>query len=97
MLGSRGPVMHLLPFFDTVTVVRSRVTTKPSSQNCPSDMRDLSCRLGKMWADRLFSVRPGSGGRRAVCVDLMVSPLGSVTEMPADVGVLFVQGDEIHR
>ncbi len=50
-----------------------------------------------MWADRLLMERPGSGGRRAVWVDFMVSPLGSVTWMPADVGVLFVQGDEMHR
>ena len=60
-------------------------------QNLPIESRVLFLSAGKTWAWRATIGSCGKGNI-AVCMDCIVSPLGSLTYMPCSVGTLLVQG-----
>ena len=61
------------------------------SHNWPIESRALFWSAGKTWARRAARSNCGKGNS-AVWVDCLVSPLGSLTEMPCSVGTLLTQG-----
>ena len=60
-------------------------------QNWPIDSRALFWSAGKTWARRAARGNCGKVNS-AVWVDCIVSPLGSLTEMPGSVGTFLTQG-----
>ena len=61
------------------------------SQNWTIERRALCWSAGKTWARRAARGNCGKGNS-AVWVDCIVSPLGSLTDMPCSVGTLLTQG-----
>ena len=60
-------------------------------QNWPIESRALFCSAGKTWARRAARGNCGKGNS-SMWVDFIVSPLGSLTEMPCSVETLLTQG-----
>ena len=68
-----------------------KTAVKLLSQNWPIESRALFWGAGKTWARRAARGNCGKGNS-AVWVDCIVSPLGSLTEMPCSMGTLLMQG-----
>ena len=66
-------------------------SVKLLSQNWPIESRAFFWSAGKTWVWRA-SIRSCGKGNIDVCMDCIVSPLVSLTEMPCLVGTLLVQG-----
>ena len=65
-----------------------KTAVKLLSQNWHIKSRALFWSAGKTWAQRAARSNCGKG-HSAVWVDCIVSPLGSLTEMPCSVGTFF--------
>ncbi len=86
----RGPVRIMRSLEVTVTLSASNCTEQPLSQSWLTDSRAPDLRLGKMWARRASSGKLGSE-RRAVCVEWIWLPSGSVTDRGQLARFRFVQ------
>jgi hypothetical protein len=67
------------------TVESEKVAVQPWSQSTPTEMREPEAKVGKMWARRAVSGKPGMLSS-AVWVEVMVLPSGRSTVMPGEAG-----------
>jgi len=78
------------------TVVSVNVAMHCASQSCPTDIRDVVPRAGKMCAVRAIAGKCGKSNS-AVCVAFIVAWFGSRTLIPAVVRCLFLYGADTAR
>jgi len=79
-----------------VTVVSVNVAMHCASQSCPTDIRDVVPRAGKMCAIRALAGKFGKSNS-AVCVAFIIAWFGKRTLMPVVVLCLFVYGADTAR
>lgn len=90
VMAERVPVRMVSPLGRWMETVESEnVAVQPWSQRTPTEMREPEARVGKMWACRAERGRPGMASL-AVCVEVMVLPLGRRTVMPGVAAVRLV-------
>ena len=81
----------VMPSLLNCTCPLCKTAVKLLSQNWPIESRALFLSAGKTWAWQAAIGRCGKVNI-SVCMDCIVSPLGSLTEMPCSVGNLLLQG-----
>jgi hypothetical protein len=87
----RVPCRIVLPSRWILALSAVKMAVQPASQRTPMEMREPQARSENMWACLASGGRPGTFNS-PVCVELMVSPLGMLTLIGLEVGLILMTG-----